>query len=124
MLVSGLRHVSHVRSKAASKRERPWYRPCSTYLTEYRILMRHDAASPAFRRASGRKRGTDNVGVPVAVGRDLGFVELAAVSEDERRHAADPVVVALDEALHADRPGPVRVADHRRLQGELPKRSI
>src|SRR5919204_21404 len=60
MLVSGLRHVSHVRSKAASKRERPWYRPCSTYLTEYRILMRHDAASPAFRRASGRKRGTDN----------------------------------------------------------------
>ena len=58
-----LRHVSHVRSKAASKRERPWYRPCSTYLTEYRILMRHDAASPGFRRASGRKPSTDNEGM-------------------------------------------------------------
>src|SRR6266699_532005 len=64
---SELRHVSHVRSKAASKRERPWYRPCSTYLTEYQILMRHDAASPGFRRASGRKRGTDNTVVPEQV---------------------------------------------------------
>ena len=46
---SELRHVSHVRSRAASKTESPWYRPCSTYLTEYRILTRHDAASPGFR---------------------------------------------------------------------------
>src|SRR5262245_26777913 len=46
--------------KSSTKRDRPWYRPWSTYLTEYRILMRHDAASPGFRRASGRKRSTDN----------------------------------------------------------------
>ena len=30
------------------------------------------------------------VGMPVAVGHDLGLVELAAVGEGERRHAADP----------------------------------
>jgi hypothetical protein len=43
--------VGYVRSKAAAKRERPWYRPCRTCLTEYRILVKHDATNPGFRRA-------------------------------------------------------------------------
>src|SRR6516162_8968193 len=68
---SELRHVSHVRSKAAAKRERPWYRPCRTCLTEYRILVMHDAASPGIRRASGRKRGGDNRGVTQGMRGDL-----------------------------------------------------
>jgi len=61
---------------------------------------------------------TLGVGVPVAVRHDLVLGELAAVRKRQGRHAADPVTVTLDEALHADRPGAVGVADHGRQQGQ------
>ena len=61
---------------------------------------------------------TLGVGVPVAVRHDLVLAELAAVRKRQGRHAADPVTVTLDEALHADRPGAVGVADHGRQQGQ------
>jgi hypothetical protein len=89
---SELRHVSHVRSKAASKRERPWYQACSTCLTEYGILVRHDAASPGFRRASGRMRSTDNAAMPQDVGVQL-------VRPDRRAADGGDGSVQADQAL-------------------------
>jgi len=46
-------------SRKAKKRieeERPWSRPRRTCLTQYQILVRHDAASPGLHRASGLER--------------------------------------------------------------------
>src|SRR5262249_7577089 len=99
-----LRHVSHVRSKAASKRGKPRYPPCSTYLTEYRILMRHDAASPGFRRASGRKRGTGNEGVAEHVRVCPGELDVGGLGEMAQAAGGRVPVHPGATAVEQDRP--------------------
>ena len=69
--------------------------------------MRHEAADPGFRRASGRNGGGDNVAVPVGVGNDREPIEdllagLAVVAGHGGDQLAgdqvDPLAVSVREA--------------------------
>jgi hypothetical protein len=58
------------KAKDCTDEKRPSSWPCRTWLTEWRILVRHDAANPEIHRASGCQGSTDNEGVAELVSGD------------------------------------------------------